>query len=234
MTEEQRDSTFSDETATLSTEWADIVDLGKAIASQLSIDDHDTLARWMAFRIAELLRHGGEDESVRADVTGTILQLWAHRRNWPTGWPPERARRQLRWLFGPGHGDHPEATDAKAKFMSRVVSALSDEYQFWLWATSSETDPEDDDRWEVFRSYIPWTERRMIRRLNELSRLAAEVNDESAADGETDAKLDRGGVARTELNSLLRARRSLLSEALTLYSSEPADSGPTSDSTNAT
>ncbi len=187
----------------------------------------------MSYRIAELLGRGEEDESARAEITETVLKLWAHRWSWPDGWPPESARRQLTWLFGPGRGGHPQPNDSTSQFMRRVADALSDEYKFWLWAASATTDPDSEDAWGIANSYTPWAERQLIRRLNELTRLAAEVTGEDAAVGEAGTQPDRERLARDELNSLLRARRSLLPNALKLASAEPDVTEPTSGETSA-
>lgn len=188
----------------------------------------------MSYRIAELLERGEQDESARAEITETVLKVWAHRWSWPDGWPPTSARRQLSWLFGKGRGDHPQPDDLTAQFMRRVASALSDEYKFWLWAASATTNPEVEDVWEMFDSYTPWAERQVIRRLNELGRLAAVETGEGAATGGAGTELDRERLARDELASLLHTRRLLLPDALKLAASEPDATGPRSEETSAT
>lgn len=176
----------------------------------------------MSFRIAELITRGESDEASRAEVTEIILRLWERRSSWPDGWPPTSARRQLSWLFGPGHHGHPQPTDSTARFMVRVAKSLSEEYAFWLWASSATPEAEDDIGPTVFGSYTPWSERRLLRRLEELMRLATELGAEEAQHGAAQVAPDRNRVARDELTSLLRTRRGMLDEAFKLASLEMA------------
>ena len=182
----------------------------------------------MSYRIAELLNRGDEDESVRAEITETVLKLWAHRHSWPEGWPPASARRQVSWLFGPALNQRPRPADPKAEFMRRVVSALSDEYVFWLWAASATAGHEDGDSWETFESYTPWSEQRVIRKLNEMSRRATVGTSDDAISGRVAPEGDPGHRFRTALDTLIRARRSLLPDALKLARDEVDLSDPQS------
>jgi hypothetical protein len=177
----------------------------------------------MAFRVAELLERGEDDESTRAEITETILKVWGHRWSWPEGWPPVSVRPHLGWLL-PQHHNSPSSEDTRAQFMKRVANALSDEYRFWLWASSSAAGDADDDSWADFEPWTPWTERQFIRRLNELTRLADARRGDST--GDEDPQPDMETEARNELNSLLRTRRSLLPIALKLSSVEPAPGDP--------
>jgi hypothetical protein len=61
------------------------VALGTELAA--SLDDHDTLGRWMAHYIADLIRQadeapeGPEREALRHACATEILRLWSHRRS---------------------------------------------------------------------------------------------------------------------------------------------------------
>jgi hypothetical protein len=53
--------------------------------------DTDTLSRWMGHRIAELISRAetsseGPNGPLHTEAAGAILDLWAHRDNWPRGW----------------------------------------------------------------------------------------------------------------------------------------------------
>jgi hypothetical protein len=72
--------------------------LGDRIVRDLALDEStDTVGRWMAHRVAELIdaakkaRGNAARARAAADATDLILRLWAHRSNWPKGWPPESA-----------------------------------------------------------------------------------------------------------------------------------------------
>ena len=172
----------------------------------------------MAFRVAELLQAGEQDESVRDEVTATILQVWDHRHSWPDGWPPEPARQQLPWLFASDYEDPTEHRSEDVQFMRRVAWALTDEYRFWMWAARLQT-ASDDDRWETtLLGHTSWQERQFIRRLNQLGSVPV-----SGSRGASPQPHEQ--VAKQELNQLLRARRALLTEAMQLAESN-ADRKP--------
>lgn len=94
--------------------------LGEQILSELGkAETTDTLARWMSHRLAELLSRGGSDAEataadVRREAADLVLRLWARRRDWPVGWPPEGAARVLAALEG----------RAAVEFRSSSISSL--------------------------------------------------------------------------------------------------------------
>src|SRR5438132_2522606 len=97
MSRRQPPSTSSAKRAS-SKPWSDVVALGDRIVRDLALDQStDTVGRWMAHRVAELIdaakKARGNAARARADANATelILRLWAHRSNWPKGWPPESA-----------------------------------------------------------------------------------------------------------------------------------------------
>lgn len=76
--------------------------MGDRIVRELALDDStDTLGRWMAHRVAELIDRGNKTTTDKArnkaaaEATELILRLWAHRSNWPEGWPPQSAVKVL-------------------------------------------------------------------------------------------------------------------------------------------
>jgi len=71
-----------------------VIDLGKKLVKELDLNDsRDTLARWMAHYIAELLvaiedAKGREKEKLERKVFDLILSLWKHRWSMPNGKRP--------------------------------------------------------------------------------------------------------------------------------------------------
>ena len=99
MTSESAASTSSGETER-SKDWDRVARLGRQISAELGVDERgDTLCRWMAHRIAELLdlsekaKRKADRESAAREVEDLILGVWERRTSWPNGWPPESAAR---------------------------------------------------------------------------------------------------------------------------------------------
>lgn len=76
--------------------WGDVVKLGEMIVDELGLtDSNDTLGRWMAHRLAELMDSAesavreAEREKARQEASDLIIALWDHRAGWPNGWPPK-------------------------------------------------------------------------------------------------------------------------------------------------
>ena len=91
MTQKQQESICSDETEPSLTKWTDTSKLGRAIVSQLSIDEYNTLGRWMAFRLAELLDRGDSEDSERRPQPTSSFAFGAYVRTGPThGLLPQR------------------------------------------------------------------------------------------------------------------------------------------------
>ncbi|WKZ40508.1 MAG: hypothetical protein QY328_00465 [Anaerolineales bacterium] len=68
----------------------DILGLGKHLVHELGLEDgNDTLGRWMAFHLAELINTAENDSSVatrskaRKEATEIIIKLWERRANLP-------------------------------------------------------------------------------------------------------------------------------------------------------
>ncbi|QYJ75320.1 hypothetical protein [Shewanella sp. FJAT-52076] len=63
-----------------------VIELGKRLVTQLSIDNHDILSSWMAHRIAELIKEAekcADDSEVAEACSTAILSLWEHRSALP-------------------------------------------------------------------------------------------------------------------------------------------------------
>lgn len=72
----------------------EVLALGRKIVEELRRDDSvDTLGRWMAHYIADLISkaesgHGDTQDAARQACRDAILQLWAHRHVFPNGKRP--------------------------------------------------------------------------------------------------------------------------------------------------
>jgi hypothetical protein len=72
----------------------------------------DTLGRWMAYRVAELITRaeeadGDAAEAFKNQASKAILELWDHRTAWPRGWPPAAVKGVEEALIN--QRDHPWA-----------------------------------------------------------------------------------------------------------------------------
>ena len=180
-------------------EWADMVNLGRAIVAQLRIDEYDTLGRWMAFRLAELLDCAAVDDSAQDAATDLILRIWRLRSDWPNGWPPITAKNQLAWLFPPDHMQSRSALSNEERLMCTVVDELTKEYRFWLrFASDHGLELTHDE--ETIIATEPILTQDFIRRL-----IALGLHDS--------AEPDKINVDE-ELESFFQTRRSLLHDAL--------------------
>lgn len=93
MTLEEQKSISSDETEP-SKPWTAVVALGKKIVDEFGLTNSvDTLGRWMAHRIAELIERADQaetdegKESARRECSDLIIRLWERRTHWPYGQP---------------------------------------------------------------------------------------------------------------------------------------------------
>ena len=64
--------------------------LGARIVRELEVEPRDTLGRWMAHHLAEVMQQaesaeGGDKESAREQMVDLILKLWSHKRSLPKG-----------------------------------------------------------------------------------------------------------------------------------------------------
>jgi hypothetical protein len=88
-----QDSSSSSPTA-VSIHSETILELGKKIVTELGLDESvDTLGRWMAHYVAEVIRASEtaqpeERQAKLAQCTIAILQLWKHRNDLPHGSRP--------------------------------------------------------------------------------------------------------------------------------------------------
>lgn len=149
----------------------------------------DTVGRWMAHRIAELMEtaraaRGTPSEAAAAQACqDAILALWQHRSAWPQGWPPPlavEAAAELAAAASPGQSGrnrasfiaHPQALH------HQVVATFVD-----LIASSFDTTTERD--WlEKFGDFLSEDERALLKRVTDvpsLRRLVSTTNEDPAS-----------------------------------------------------
>lgn len=87
--------------------------LGQRIVQELGFADRvDTLGRWMAHRVAELMeraeqaKEGSEREAARRECVDLIMRLWAHRANHQHGRPLAEIARFLETFADPVPARH--------------------------------------------------------------------------------------------------------------------------------
>jgi hypothetical protein len=85
-----------------------VAELGAKIVEQFGgVERDDILARWMAYRIAEVLRIAergrtkAQREAAAREATELITRLWSLRTAWPEGWPPRNAAALIGRLTAP-------------------------------------------------------------------------------------------------------------------------------------
>jgi hypothetical protein len=210
MTEGKAASTSSALTAR-SKSWPEVVRLGERIVAELGLEDStDTLARWMAHRVAEAINRAEkgrrQDRDAAADL---ILELWDHRSSWPSGWPPEEAETFRRGLRDDRYEPRPSSANVENPWLAQI-GELSElhrkEYQVWRRLAFAEASFEE----EITR----WMDEDLDRKEELL--LASLVADQKEAvssfaerAGESNSREDRVEIARDELRALGRKRGAL-------------------------
>jgi hypothetical protein len=212
-------STSSDETA-ISLPWTEAVVLGQEIVKQLGLDTTtDTLSRWMAHRVAELIAQGENDQTRRADAADLILRLWERRGAWPQGWPPPAMARVLQWLDPNQRTAEGSPSSPWSIRLGRVEEALRREFTVWMTlallddAEAKGADRDDDS--ELFDSmlddHLLDSERNLASLLTGARRVGMARYFQRLGPESTSA--ERANVAREELIDLLRHRMDLFDEA---------------------
>jgi hypothetical protein len=136
----------------------DIVALGERIVAELGGTDATLLARWMAFRIAELMQRVDQEidaagrERAAQQCADLILQVWRARTRWPQGWPPETAAQVVAGLEdrGPWRRASVPEDDEEVSWLTTLPAAsdsLEAEHELWQLTALAETDPTDIRAW---------------------------------------------------------------------------------------
>lgn len=159
-----------------------IVSLGNKIIREFNQDQSvDTLGRWMACRIAELIERAGlvnapEAEAARRECSKLILDLWSKRRLWPNDDPFSDTRQVLKALK-PTSFCAPDNNDVASGDVFALLGQFDKlaqvEYQFMFNAALLELDFEVEKQYlEDHRNLMP---ARQIRNLEILLERVEEV-----------------------------------------------------------
>jgi hypothetical protein len=116
-----QESTSSDGMAR-SKPWTAVVRLGERIVEEFALGNSvDTLGRWMAHRVAELMDRaeratsGAGREAARRECSDLIMRLWERRSHWPYGRPLGEVAGLLKNLISDGtsYGSRHEGSEVK-------------------------------------------------------------------------------------------------------------------------
>lgn len=138
---------------------ASVLALGQRIIAEFQAASDSLLTRWMAYRIAELMHASGtagspqEREAAASQCADLILQLWEHRSDWPTGWPPPTAAGvadALRERSHPYEKFPVPADEASLTWLATLQFAngcLEEEATLWQLAALADENPDDIRAW---------------------------------------------------------------------------------------
>lgn len=132
--------------------------LGKRIVKELDLEDSvDTLGRWMAHRIAELMERAeqaeteAEREAAKREYTNVIIRLWEHRSKFPFKPPLADIAKFLRNLTSdlpPSHWEKPEPPDGTWNSILPHLEKLQErEYSICRNAAIAEISLEQEREW---------------------------------------------------------------------------------------
>ncbi|QUC62922.1 hypothetical protein IOD14_42620 [Streptomyces sp. A2-16] len=198
---------------------ADTFALGLRITTELGGDDSTLLSRWMALRIAQLMRdvEEADDASVREEAARTcedlVLRVWEARSNWPQGWPPESARQVVSGLEEPSpwrRARMPEQDDDVSWWtvLPAALDLLSEEQALWRLTALADVDPSDIRAWlEQRGATLGEEERKQLESIADAAEHAEERLDERLTDRSASLQLARGRQQREQGTSLTAPER---------------------------
>ena len=218
MTEGNRESTSSEATGG-SKQPTDVVALGHRIVKELDLEQTtDTLARWMAHRLAELIRLQETSRSDRRrkpaarEAEELVLRLWRHRTAWPHGWPPAGAASLLEALrLDNGVHSNETIVDPRLRLIPRLERLHRRELRAWIDVAVADYDAAEVRSWDLeHHDHLTDDERATLESFAALideaqGRAASDQSDRTAALLEQLDRLDKDRAAlREELLSALR------------------------------
>ncbi len=132
--------------------------LGKRIVKELDLEDSvDTLGRWMAHRIAELMERAeqaeteAEQEAAKNECTDVIIRLWEHRAKFPFKPPLADIAKFLKNLTSdpsPSHWEKPEPPNGTWDSILPHLKKLQErEYKICHDVAIAETSLEEVSKW---------------------------------------------------------------------------------------
>jgi hypothetical protein len=190
--------------------------LGDEIVRRLGLESStDTLGRWMAHRVAELVEEGTSDESAREDAADLILRCWDRRRSWTSGWPRPGLEDVFSWVERDvqvqSEAGWPD--DEWTRRLVEVRRSLDEEFRLWARLAVAEerpTVPNLDDA-GYFDDELDTDEERAARLLARLVQSADRTFESLDATATT---RDRGEVVRAKISDLGSRRAELLDELI--------------------
>jgi hypothetical protein len=174
--------------------------LGELIVDQLGLETStDTLSRWMAHRVAELVQQTEQgSQEAKKEAAELIIGLWERRSAWPKGWPPPKTTEAIRGLT-PSSERHREV-DATHPWLSRldVLDEVHEaERAIWLRLALGELDLTDEiAAAELHESSLDDDERLLFKTLEVRT---CEANEYFAEKLDEDGPLARIRLAKDEL-----------------------------------
>lgn len=132
--------------------------LGKRIVKELELEDSvDTLGRWMAHRIAELMERAEQSETeakreaAKRECADVIIRLWEHRAKFPFKPPLADIAKFLRNLTSdppPSHWEKPEPPDGTwGSILPHLEKLQEREYSICRDAAIAEASLEQEREW---------------------------------------------------------------------------------------
>lgn len=131
-----------------------MIALGERIVEELGLTDStDTLGRWMAHRLAELLDRAENERSAKAReaaavaASDLVLRIWRHRSAWPRGWPPKSSVAALRALDPPPYERPQPSGSPWLDALPNLDRIQSRERTAWLHLGLADLPFDDEERW---------------------------------------------------------------------------------------
>ncbi len=190
--------------------------MGDHIVQRLGLEKSvDTLGRWMAHRITELIERAG-DERAKREATDLILRCWERRRGWTSGWPPGDLGDALKFADRE-LGREPGREEPTLPWASRLAAtrrSLDEEYSVWFSLALAEDPPEspaEDGAW-FFDDELDGDEKRVTRLLARLNVQSEAFFEDLGSDA---TPTQRAELARGEIARLREIRALLFDEAAT-------------------
>jgi hypothetical protein len=130
MTQETPESTSSAKTES-SKPWTATVTLGQRLVKELGLENGvDTLGRWMAHRVAELMQRAeqaetlAERESAKQECSELILRIWERRASLPYGRPLAEVAEFLKKFTSNRPRFDRQRTEPEEKTWNSILSIL--------------------------------------------------------------------------------------------------------------
>jgi hypothetical protein len=126
-----------------------VAELGCRIVEELRLQEStETLSRWMAHRVAELIARGDAGDGDKAEATRLIVLLWNDRAQWSDGWPPPETEAMRTYIAGEEHGSSRHQNESQPATLLDVLTQLTElhieERECWRSLALTETSLGDE------------------------------------------------------------------------------------------